>query len=56
MGLSWDRILKAAWEAFSPEIDTVLWLYNTIAGLGHMGIHRNVITPASATSSCWARC
>ncbi len=33
VGLSWDRILKAAWEAFSPEIDTVLWLYDTIAGL-----------------------
>ena len=26
------------------------------AGLGHMGIHRNVIHPASATSSCWAPC
>jgi hypothetical protein len=26
------------------------------AGLGHMGIHRNVIHPSSATSSCWAPC
>jgi hypothetical protein len=26
------------------------------AGLGRMGIHRNVIHPKFGTSSCWARC
>lgn len=37
VGLSWDKILTAAQTPFSPEIELVLWLYQSVADLVDKG-------------------